>query len=44
MHGRIDMIDIDTADILFEKLNPRIAVMRYHSQIAIDLPDTLKPL
>lgn len=44
MHGRADMIAIDTSSALFSGLDSRIQVARYHSLCALTLPESLESI
>lgn len=44
MHGKADVIEIDTTNALFAGLDSRIAVARYHSLCALTLPDELESI
>ena len=44
MHGKADMIEIDTTNALFAGLDSRIEVARYHTLCALTLPDELKEI
>lgn len=42
MHGKKDFIEVDNNSVLFKGLENKIYAARYHSLIAIDLPECLK--
>lgn len=42
MHGKKDILDIDTNNSLFKGLSNKLEVARYHSLVATNIPDCLE--